>query len=720
MPQTATFNIPALDCPDEFALIQRGLRGAPGVANLAPDYFARQLRVEFDPAQTNPTSIAQLVASAGFPAQIALPLAESQSTAPTDPQTQKLLAPIVISGLLLIGATIVRLTAGTTTWLVAALAIASACVAGFSVVKAAWRAIRLGGLDMNVLMSVAGTGAIAIGDYFEAATAMLLFAVSLWLERLSLTRAQTAIRSLLELAPTVAHRLSGATPDSSDVVDVNPNDLKIGNHVLVRPGERIPVDAEVVSGESLVNQAPITGESLPIEKRSGDRVFAGTLNGEGSLVLKVSRAAGDTTLAHIAHLVDEARASRSPSERFVDLFARRYTPTVIALALAVMIGPSLLSFAGVSWASAIPTVGWIQRGLVLLVIACPCALVISTPVTIVSGLHQAARAGILVKGGEFLEMAGGVRCVALDKTGTVTTGAMQVVAVDAFNGASEEKVLGLAAALERHSEHPLARAIAATAVERNASADVAAAATAMRGLGMRGEINGDTYFLGNARMFAGTEFRRPTDDRARLQATSDSSTQAWLGTVDRLVGVIRLADRPRPHVAGAIAELRRLGVERIVMLTGDNASVGNEIARQIGIEEVQADLLPQDKIDRVQALAGNGRLMMVGDGVNDAPALAAADVGVALGGQSSDTAMETADVVVMAPNLSKVADLIRLSRRCRTILKQNIGFALATKLAVMLLAAFGSATMWMAVASDVGASLIVITNGLRVIDRRNR
>lgn len=719
MPQTATFNIPALDCPDEFALIQRGLRGAPGVANLAPDYFSRQLRVEFDPAQTNPTSIAQLVASAGFPAQIALPLAESQSAAPTDPKTRKLLGPIVVSGLLLIGATVVRLATGATTWPVAALAIAAACVAGFSVLKAAWRAIRLGGLDMNVLMTVAGAGAIAIGDYFEAATAMLLFAVSLWLERLSLTRAQTAIRSLLELAPTVAHRLSGATPDSSNVVDVNPNDLKIGDHVLVRPGERIPVDAEVASGESLVNQAPITGESLPIEKRTGDRVFAGTLNGEGSLVLNVSRAAGDTTLAHIARLVDEARASRSPSERFVDLFARRYTPAVIGLALAVMIGPPLLGLTGVFWASEIPTVGWIQRGLVLLVIACPCALVISTPVTIVSGLHQAARSGILVKGGEFLEKAGGVRCVALDKTGTLTTGAMQVVAIDAFNGASEEKVLGLAAALERHSEHPLARAVTAAAAERNAPADATAAATAIRGLGMRGEINGDIYFLGNARMFAGAEFRLPADDRARLQATSESSTQAWLATADRLVGVIRLADQPRPHVAGAVADLRRLGVERIVMLTGDNASVGNEIAHRIGIDEVQADLLPQDKIDRVQSLAGNGRLMMVGDGVNDAPALAAADVGVALGGQSSDTAMETADVVVMAPNLSKVADLIRLSRRCRAILKQNIGFALATKLAVMLLAAFGTATMWMAVAADVGASLIVIANGLRVIDKRN-
>jgi Cd2+/Zn2+-exporting ATPase len=724
MPQTATFHIPALDCPDELSLIERGLRGVPGIARFAPDYLARNLHVEFDPAQIDAASIVRVVEAAGFPAQIALPVAGSQSSTSEEKNVGRAPRSMIGGGLLLLAAAIVRIAAGATVWPVVALAVAATILAGIPVAAAAWRAVRLRGLDMNVLMTVAATGAIAIGDVFEAGTAMFLFAVSLWLERLSLARAQHAIRSLVELAPSVAHRLVQQGTATESVNDVNPAELLVGDHVLVRPGERIAADGEVVNGESSVNQAPITGESVPVEKQLGDRVFAGTLNGEGSLVLAVTRTAEDSTLAHIARLVNEARASRSPTERFVDTFARRYTPVVIGLALAVMIGPPLLARAGVHWASAVGTLDWIQRGLVLLVIACPCALVISTPVTIVSGLHQAARCGILVKGGEFLEKTGSLRSVALDKTGTVTTGVMEVLGVEAFNGLSTDEVLKLAAALENHSEHPLARAITAAALQRDTTSGATATVTALRGMGVRGEINGDSYFLGNAKLFAGPEFRWSNEDARRLAgvdvdtAANQPTTMAWIGTVNRLLGVIRLADRPRPGMAEAIVQLRGLGVQRIVMLTGDNAAVAQAVAREIGIDEVYAELLPQDKIDRVRALSSNGRLAMIGDGVNDAPALAAADVGIALGGQSSDTAMETADVVVMSPNLSKVAELVRLSRRCRGILRQNIGFALATKLSVMLLAGFGEATMWMAVAADVGASLLVIANGLRMIERR--
>jgi Zn2+/Cd2+-exporting ATPase len=718
MSQTATVHIPALDCPDELALIQRGLRGVPGIAGCAPDYLARNLHVEFDPAQTDPTAIVQVVQAAGFPAQIALPVADAASS--IAPRSSSLWPPrsVMGSALFLLAATIIRLICGTTNWPVAALAIAATIVAGTSVASAAWRALRLRGLDMNVLMTVAAAGAIGIGDYFEAATAMFLFAISIWLERLSLTRAQNAIRSLVELSPSVAHRLSESSSTAENVTDVNPAELKAGDQVLVRPGERIPADGEIISGQSAVNQAPITGESLPIEKSPGERVFAGTLNGEGSLTVSVSRAAGDSMLAHIARLVNEARASRSPTERFVDQFARRYTPAVIVVALAIMIVPPLLSLAGVHWAASVATLGWIQRGLVVLVIACPCALVISTPVTIVSGLHQAARCGILVKGGEFLERAAGIRCIALDKTGTLTTGAMQVLGVEAFNGISSDQVLSVAAALESRSEHPLAKAISSAASDRQIKFDTPASASAIRGFGVRGEINGESYYLGSARLFAGADFRLSSADRQQLQLVQDSATAAWLGTANRLLGVIRLADRPRSDSADAIAQIRGLGIQRIVMLTGDNPAVANSVAREIGIEEVYADLLPQDKIDKVKTLSTDGPLAMIGDGVNDAPALAAATVGIALGGQSSDTAMETADVVIMSPNVSKVADLIRLSRRCRRILQQNIGFALATKLAVMLLAAFGDATMWMAVASDVGASLLVIANGLRMIKHR--
>ncbi len=687
----------------------------------APDYLSRNLLVEFDPAQTDAVSIVRIVEAAGFPAQLALPVMDGASAA----ANVNLMTPprsMIASGVLLVAAAVMRWAIGETTWSVASLTIAATVVAGASVAAAAWRAVRLRGLDMNVLMTVAATGAIAIGDYFEAAAAMFLFAVSLWLERLSLGRAQRAIRSLVELAPSIAHRISQQGTSAENFVDVNPAELVIGDQVLIRPGERIAADGEVLSGDSAVNQAPITGESMPIHKQPGDRLFAGTLNGEGSLVLKVTRTAGDSTLANISRLVSQARAKRSPTERFIDIFSRRYTPVVIALAMAIMIGPSLLSWIGVHWFSAVPAIDWIQRGLVLLVIACPCALVISTPVTIVSGLHQAARCGILIKGGEFLEKAAGVRSIALDKTGTVTTGMMEVLGVEAFNGIVDDEVLRLAASLDQYSEHPLARAIMVAASQRNIQSTTIASVTALRGFGIRGEMNGDVYFLGNARLFSEMElpFNWPEEDRQRLKENNDANTSAWLGTTNRLLGRIRLADRPRDEIAQAIAELRRLGVERIVMLTGDNAAVAKAVAGEIGIDEVRADLLPQDKIEEVRSLAGNGRLAMVGDGVNDAPALAAADIGIALGAQSSDTAMETADVVVMSPNLLKVADFIRLGRRCRTILKQNIGFALATKLAVMLLAALGDATMWMAVAADVGASLLVITNGLRMIQRELR
>lgn len=720
MQHTKTFHIPALDCPDELALIERSLRGARGIERLSPDYLARSLRVVFDPAQTNAAAIVQSIQQAGFSAEerahsskVDLPPSAAASAGHPLPRTT------LAGGLLLIAATVAWLIAGAVARPVAVLAIAAAAVSGIHVASAAWRALRLRALDMNVLMTLAATGAIVIGDVFEAATAMFLFAISLWLERVSLARAESAVRSLVELAPNVAHRLLERGTTTESVVDVNPAELTIGEQILVRPGERIPADGEVLSGQSAVNQAPITGESLPVEKQSGDKIFAGTLNGEGSLVLAVMHTANDTTLAHIARLIDEARAARSPTQRFIDDFARLYTPAVIALALALMIVPSILANWNVSWAMEVGALGWVHRGLVLLVIACPCALVISTPVTIVSGLHQATRNGILVKGGEFLEKSASLRILALDKTGTVTTGAMKVVRVEAFNGSSSDDVLATAAALERHSEHPLALAISTAATERGLATTSTAAAAAIRGLGVRGDLNGETYYLGTARLFSEPQFRLSSNDCEQLE-NRKQGTLAWLGTVDRLIGVIQLADRPREGTRDAIADLRRLGLERIIMLTGDNSSVAQAVAGDIGISEIQADLMPQDKIDRVRALASEGRTAMVGDGVNDAPALAAADVGIALGGQSSDTALETADVVVMTPDLAKVGQLIRLARRCRRLLKQNIVFALATKLGVLVLAAAGYATMWMAVAADVGASMIVIANGMRMIQRNSR
>jgi Zn2+/Cd2+-exporting ATPase len=720
MLQAENFHIPALDCPDELALIERSLRRTSGISQVAPDYLGRNLRVEFDAAHTNAQSILSAIQSAGFPADIAIPLT-STATSPVGQKWGAFDIPrtVVAGAAFLISATVSAFVGGQP-WVTASLAIGSAIASSIPVATAAWRAVRLRAWDMNVLMILAAGGAIAIADFFEAATAMLLFAFSLWLERISLDRARRATLSLLALAPNVAHRMLNAGTSTEQVVDVDAAELVIGDQVLVRPGERIPADAAVQSGESAVNQAPITGESVPVEKSPGDRVFAGTLNGEGSLVLRITHTSTNSTLARVGRLIEEARASRSRMERFIDAFARRYTPAVIVLALAVMLVPSLLAWSGVTWAATVGPIQWIHRGLVLLVIACPCALVISTPVTIVSGLYRAAQAGILVKGAEFLEKAANLRAVAIDKTGTVTTGVMHVVQIESFGERTTDDVISLAAALEQHSEHPVAQAIRTAAVERQLVAQTIPSVLALRGFGVRGDVNGETYFLGSPRLFRNSDFQFDASQLARLDRTElasrDAATRVLLGTPTRLLGEFLIADRPRHSAAGAIAELRALGIHRIVMLTGDNAAAAQAVAQEIGIEEVFADLLPQQKIEHVRSLSALGSLAMVGDGVNDAPALAAADLGIALGGQSSDTALETADVVVMSPDLSKLAELIRISRRCRTLLKQNIAFSLTTKVAVMIVAALGLVTMWMAVASDVGASLIVIANGLRIID----
>ena len=391
MPQTTIFHIPALDCPDELALVERSLRTTPGIAQVLPDYLGRNLRVEFDPQQTTTPQILQAIEASGFPAQVALPVHRDSSKGIAEEQWHRgLRLGTYFGGLLLLGAALARLAMGSIDWPVAVLAIASTVASGWPVARAAYRAYTLRTSDMNVLMTIAGIGAIAIGDFFEAATAMFLFGVSLWLERLSLRRAQRGIRSLMELAPKVAHRITSPGTAVESVEDVEPDQLCIGNHVLIRPGERIPTDGQVICGESAVNQAPITGESLPVEKKPGDRLFAGTLNGEGSLVIAVTKAAGDTTLAQIERLIEDARARRSPTERFVDAFARRYTPTVIVLAVAIAVVPTLLAHFGVAWAASVGPVQWLERGLVLLVIACPCALVISTPVTIVSAVSSHA------------------------------------------------------------------------------------------------------------------------------------------------------------------------------------------------------------------------------------------------------------------------------------------------------------------------------------------
>lgn len=705
---TATLHVAALDCPDEFALIEKGLRGAEGLAGFRPQYLDRQLRIEYDPGKTSAERIAARLSEIGFPAQVV-----DRGVAPERRGLSTARALTLIGGAVLGVAMAVRLASGPSAT-ASTLASLAAVVAGAPVARAAWRAIRLRALDMHVLMTIAAVGAIATGEAFEAGTAMFLFSVSLWLESYSLNRARRAVRSLAAFSSIVAHRASG-----NELIDVDPAALTVGDVVLVKPGERVPIDGVIVEGESSLNEAAITGESAPRDKAPGDTVYAGALNGEAALRIEATRTAETSALAQIARLVEQAQAARSPTERFVDQFARRYTPAVIALAVLIAVAPPTLAWMNAAeWAAAASPLDWLHRGLVLLVIACPCALVISTPVTIVCGLRAAARRGMLVKGGEFLELAGKVDAVAFDKTGTLTRGEPRVTSVVAAAGVDENEVLSIAAALEAQSEHPLARAILDEARRRGIVAASATDVAAQRGFGVAGTIDGAAYRVGSPRMFNGhAALKLAIESLLEQSANLESAgTTAIVGADDRLLGAILLADEPRDDARDSIASLRSLGIKRIAMLTGDARPVAERIGRGLGIGDVFAELLPADKVATVEKLASQQTcLAMVGDGVNDAPALARAPLGIALGSAASDTALETADVAIMPAEVNRVPELLRLGRRTRRILWQNIGASLAIKAIVLASAAAGIATMWMAVAADVGASLLVIANGMRVL-----
>lgn len=712
---SATLYVPALDCPEELSLIEKGLRRLPGIVDLAPDYLNRRLIVEHD-VGLNPLAIAAQVRQIGFSAEVL-----SQAALAAAPPRTRLRQSTLAGAALLLLAFAAHWLIG---WLAVAntLAIAATVVAGANVARAGWRALRLRALDMNALMTLAAAGALASGDYFEAATAMVLFGVSLWLESFSLTRAQAAVRSLVELVPPQAHCYQGHDLHEVEAASIVPGDL-----LLIKPGERVPVDGDVEDGASSVNQSLVTGEAIPVDKQPGMQVYAGSVNGEGALVVRARRAAADSTVAHIARLVEEAQRSRSPTERFVDRFARYYTPAVIALALALAAVPLAALAWHVPWAESRPAGEWVHRALVLLVIACPCALVISTPVTIVCGLQAAARSGILVKGGEFLERAGQIGSLAFDKTGTVTLGTFGLSRVLPAPGVNDEELLLVAAAIESGSEHPLAQAIVQSARHRAIEWKPATNVAALRGYGVRGEIDGQTFYAGNWSLFcqppladSGTS-SPPAAVRALAEPllADGSATVVLVGSADRFLGALTIEDRPRADALESLAELRRLRIEPLVMLSGDREAAVGRIAQELQFDGYHAGLLPEEKVAQVKdMLAAYPRLAMVGDGVNDAPALAAAWLGIALGRTASDTTLETADVVVLSPQLRLIPTLVRLGRRTRAILGQNISLALGLKAVVLFAAVAGHenlAKLWLAVAADVGATLLVVANGMRLL-----
>ena len=571
----------------------------------------------------------------------------------------------------------------------------------------AWSSARRLSPDMNLLMVVAVAGAIALGEYFEAATVAFFFALSLTLESWSVGRARNAVSALLDLAPPAARVIR---PDGSEA-DVPAAEVAVGTRFVVRGGDRIPLDGEVTDGAGAVDQAPITGESALVPKEAGDEVYAGTINGEGTLTVRATKPASDTVLSKIIRMVGDAHSRRAEVEQWVTRFARIYTPIVMALAVLIALLPPLLL--GAAWNY------WIYNALVLLVIACPCALVISTPVSIVAALASSARSGVLIKGGAYVEAPARLTALAMDKTGTITMGEPEVAGLHPLGNASERELLEAAVALEARSSHPLARAILARG-ERDGIARAAAEDTrTVPGRGVEGTWQGLPVWLGSDRFAAekGLEGAIPRDLAERIEGAG--STLVAVGAGDRLMGLIALRDRIRPDARAVIARLHEQGVGTIVMLTGDNARTAHAVAAEVGIDEVRAELLPEDKVAAIEEMARRHDVVaMIGDGVNDAPAMARAHFAIAMGAVGSDAAIETADIALMTDDIAKVPWLVGHSRRTMGVIRQNIALALATKAAFVALTAFGLATMWGAIAADVGVSLLVVANALRLLRAR--
>lgn len=684
-------------CVDEEIIIRRKLARLPGVERYEFNLVSQKLAVDHSCPKED---IVNALHVAGFKAST------EQSKEQELPFWSKHSALLftVLSGLLAaIGITLDALE--TSTKITTPILSAAILLGGWKVAIRAFYALKNRVPDMNLLMTVAMIGAMIIGEWAEASSVVFLFSLALMLESLSMDRARRSIHQLLDLSPRKATVRRNGSLESVPV-----EEIKIEDTIIVRPGERLPLDGLVIDGESSVDEATITGESIPQSKCIGSTVFGGTLNRTGYFEYQVTRLAPDSLIARITALVEEAQSHKAPSQTFVERFSRIYTPAVIVLAALVAIVPPVM-FGGAF-------VDWFYRSLVLLVIACPCALVISTPVTIVSALTNAARNGVLVKGGLHLENIGKVKAIAFDKTGTLTRGVPYVVDVIPLDSISPDELIQMAASIESKSEHRISSAIVRAAAERGCtvSSNSVDEFLAIPGKGIAARMNGRKYFLGNQELMEeyGISTEQVSDHIQKIQ--SEGKIVVLISSNETMIGIISVGDKARPETTSVLKSLHSMGVRKLVMLTGDSKRTAAAIAAQIGIDEVHAAHLPEDKVERIRTLsAKNDRIAMVGDGINDAPALAAADVGIAMGIAGTDAALESSDVVLMSDNLVKLPFLISLSRRTNSIIKQNITLALATKLVFLALAFTGHATLWMAVLADDGASLAVILNGLRAL-----
>ncbi len=705
-----TLTLVGLDCPDCALKLEKGVGKMDGVLWASTNYASSKLSVEYEPDKVSVPSVESRVRALGYDvkgpeAAAGRPDAESPETAgPRRTRLERQAVLTAIAGAAIVLGGVIGLLG----YQAAAKALfgISAAVAGYYAARGAFYSLRSLVLDMNFLMTVAAAGAIVIGDWFEAAAVMFLFSLGNALEARTVERTRDSIRSLVDLFPTKATILHG---DHEDVVDVSA--VKIGDIFIVRPGEKIPTDGEVVSGGSTVNEAAITGESIPVEKHVGDQVFAGSVNLAGSFDARAAATSVDNTLAKVIHLVEEAQADKAPSQRFTEVFGRYYTPAVVLL--AVLVAALMPYITGVTLVRAVYT------SLTLLVVSCPCALVISTPVAIVSAIGNAARNGVLIKGGAHLEAAGGISVVAFDKTGTITTGQAEVTDVIAAEGFTEAQVLSLAASVESRSEHPLAQAILRHAGEQRIAAEQITDFETFTGMGAAARFDDSTCIIGNSRLMEQLGVDIAPQYERLLDLQKQGKTAVMVATNGLLAGIIAVSDTIRATARDAFAELRKIGITRIVMLTGDNEGTARAVARDLDVDEYYAELLPQDKVDIVRVLIERyGKVAVVGDGVNDAPALAASTVGIAMGAAGSDVALETADIALMSDDLVKLSYAVRLSRGTLRIIRQNITFSLFVIFLLVSTTLIGWLRLSLGVFGHEGSALLVIANGMRLLRYR--
>jgi Cd2+/Zn2+-exporting ATPase len=670
--------------------------------------------VDFDPGRVKPAQIQKAVSETGLKCEPWLEILEREQTLF---ERHGRVALASLSGAALLAAMIWR---GVTTGdfltallahehhsghhmagAVIALCLVAIAAGAWFILPKAWHSFRRIQPDMNALVVVSLIGAMYLGEWIEGATLAFLFALAALLETYSLARARNAVTALMQYAPGEASVVHGSHEHKVPV-----SHLKVGSVVRVRAGERVPCDGDVVCGASDVNQAMITGEAMPAHKTQGDPVYAGTMNGDGTLDVRATRAASDTTLARIVRMVEGVQHRRAPSEQFVEKFSRIYTPVMMLLALLVAITPPLVT--GGEWGH------WFYQGMVILLISCPCALVISTPVSIVAALASAARQGVLVKGGAFLEEAARLKAFAFDKTGVLTTGEPEVREIVPLNGHSRDEVLARLAALESHSSHPMARAIARYAKDQGIAVAPIENFQSIQGKGAQADIAGEKFWVGSLRLMKEMGF-----ESTAAPGMEDAPSVVACGTAREPWAIISIADTPRPEARETIAELKRGGITSVTMLTGDNRAAAEQVGRQLGVDDVRAELLPDDKAVAVAGIKQSiGNVAMVGDGVNDAQAMAASSLGIAMAQAGMDVVMETADVILISGGLRKLGFLLRHARRTAGVIKQNIAIALALKLVFLVLAFFGLATLWLAVAADMGATFLVTLNGLRLLRAR--